>query len=323
MIPGIVAQASTGQSPARMPHRYWRVFIVANDGEINWSSVNRLEMYSSALDGPARVDRCVGGTPIFSTQGGAFGTEPATGAFDDTNAVIWVTSAPSSNRNNCWIGYDFGSPIQIDRFAIQARDTQVTMSPKTFRLEYSDDNITWTTLFQPADQTGWAVNEQRFFTAPSYSQTYSGSPHGAHRYWRVHMARSNNGGSTFAAAEVEMRATPGGADQCSGGTATAHSNFSGSFDAPKAFDNNAATLWSASGGTSNGWLQYDFGLGVQVEVAEVMIQARNDSSFTQTPRWGQIEFSDDGTTWSTAWSYAMASTYSAGLAQTSTDPNYV
>lgn len=318
---GMVIQPSRFTSaPVGGAHRYWRVFIIANDGEPNWTSVNRLEMYSSALDGPARVDRCVGGTPLFSTQGGFSGGEPATGAFDDTNAVIWVTAAPSSNRNNCWIGYDFGSPIEIDRFAIQARDTSITMSPKTFRLEYSDDNVSWTTLFQPADQTGWAVNEQRFFTAPSYSQTYSGSPHGAHRYWRIHMARSNNGGSTFSAAEVEMRATPGGADQCSGGTASAHSVFSG-FPASLAFDNNAATLWSANGSTSNGWLKYDF--GTPVTVAEVMIQARNDSSFTQTPRWGQIEFSDDDTRWSTAWSYAMASTYSAGLSQVTTDPAYV
>lgn len=318
---GMVIQPSRFTSaPVGGAHRYWRVFIVANDGEPNWTSVNRLEMYSSALDGPARVDRCVGGTPLFSTQGGFSGGEPATGAFDDTNAVIWVTAAPSSNRNNCWIGYDFGSPIEIDRFAIQARDTSVTMSPKTFRLEYSDDNVSWTTLFQPADQTGWAVNEQRFFTAPSYSQTYSGSPHGAHRYWRIHMARSNNGSSTFSAAEVEMRATPGGADQCTGGTPSAHSVFSG-FPASLAFDNNAATLWSANGSTSNGWLKYDF--GTPVTVAEVMIQARNDSSFTQTPRWGQIEFSDDDTRWSTAWSYAMASTYSAGLSQVTTDPAYV
>lgn len=318
---GMVIQPSRfASAPVGGAHRYWRVFVVANDGQIDWTSVNRLEMYSSALDGPARVDRCVGGTPIFSTQGGFSGGEPATGAFDDTNAAIWVTAAPSSNRNNCWIGYDFGSPIEIDRFAIQARDTSVTMSPKTFRLEYSDDNVTWTTLFQPADQTGWAINEQRLFTAPSYSQTYSGSPHGAHRYWRVHMARSNSGSSTFSAAEVEMRATPGGADQCNGGTASAHSVFSG-FPASLAFDNNAATLWSANGDTSDGWLKYDF--GTPVTVSEVMIQARNDSSFTQTPRWGQIEFSDDNVRWSTAWSYAMASTYSAGLSQVTTDPAYV
>lgn len=318
---GMVIQPSRfASAPVGGAHRYWRVFVVANGGEINWTSVNRLEMYSSALDGPARVDRCVGGTPIFSTQGGFSGGEPATGAFDDTNAAIWVTAAPSSNRNNCWIGYDFGSPIEIDRFAIQARGTSVTMSPKTFRLEYSDDNVTWTTLFQPADQTGWAINEQRLFTAPSYSQTYSGSPHGAHRYWRVHMARSNSGSSTFSAAEVEMRATPGGADQCNGGTASAHSVFSG-FPASLAFDNNAATLWSANGGTSDGWLKYDF--GTPVTVSEVMIQARNDSNFTQTPRWGQIEFSDDNVRWSTAWSYAMASSYSAGLSQVTTDPAYV
>lgn len=320
MMAGIVAQQAMIPL-GEVPHRYWRVFIVDNNGQGDFTTVARIEMYSSAMDGPARTDRCVGGTAIYSSQGGAIGTEPASNAFNDNNGEIWGTSPSGAARLNCWIGYDFGSPIAIDRFALQSRSSFTTQTPKNFRLEYSDDNATWTTLFTPAAQSSWANNEQRLFTAPAYSQSYIGSPHGSHRYWRVHCGRSNSGGDTYAAAEVEMRATPGGSDQCSGGTATAHSNFSGTFDAPKAFDNNAATLWSASGGASDGWLKYDFGSAVVV--AEVMIQARNDASFTQTPRWGCIEFSDDNAIWNTAWEYAMPLTYSAGLAQVTTDPAYV
>jgi hypothetical protein len=310
--------------PDTGPHRYWRMFITDNNGSADWTSVNRLEMYSSALDGPARIDRCSGGTPIYSSQGGSPGTELASCAFDDVNGLIWTTSPQITGRLNSYIGYDFGSPIAIDRFGVQARGlnaTSVLQTPKSFRFEYSDDNVSWTTLFTPSDQTGWLANEQRLFTAPSYSQSYSGSPHGAHRYWRIHCALSNIQNDIFSAAEVEMRATPGGADQCSGGTASAHSVFSSTFNADKAFDNNNSTLWSANGSSDDGWLKYDF--GTAVTVAQVMIRARNDSSFTQTPRWGQIEFSDDNVKWSTAWGYAMASTYSAGLAQTTTDPAYV
>lgn len=309
-----------GAAPGGAGHRYWRVFVVTPDGDASWTSINRLEMYSSALDGAARVDRCVGGTPISSTQGGFGGGEVRANAFDDTNASIWTTAAPAANRLNCWLGYDFGSPIAIDRFALQARDASLSQTPRDFRLEYSDDAVTWTTLFTPTSQTGWGANEQRLFTDASYAPAYSGSPHGAHTYWRIHCARSSDGNFTFSAAEIEMRATPGGADQCTGGTPTAHSNFSSSFDAPKAFDNNAATLWSANGSTSNGWLKYQF--ASPVTVAEVMIQARNDGSAGQTPRYGQIEFSDDNVVWNTAWSFALAA-FTAGSVQTTTDPAYV
>lgn len=321
---GMVIQPSRfASAPVGSAHRYWRVFIATNNGEANYTSVNRVEMYSSALDGGGRIDRCVGGTPIFSTQGGFSGGEPASGAFDDSNATVWVTAGPAANRLNCWIGYDFGSPIEIDRFALQARGTSLTQTPKGMSLQWSDDNVTWTTLFTTADQTGWAVNEQRLFVAPSYAPTYTGSPHGAHRYWRIHCARANSGGGTFALAEVEFRATPGGSDLTGSGTPSAHSEFSPpTYDAAKAFDNNNATLWSANGGTSNGWLKYDFGSGGAVSVAEVMIRARNDSSFSQTPRYGQIEFSDDNANWSTAWSFALAA-FTTGSSQATTDPAYV
>lgn len=323
MIPGIVAQASTGQSPASMPHRYWRVFIVSNNGQAN-TSIGEIEMYSSALDGAARKNRAVGGTAsAISNNPG----ETAAMAFDNSNAGIWAATGTS----NLWIKYDFGSgnDIVIDRFTLKCRSGGFqTQAPNTFRLEFSDDDTNWSIAFQPSAQASWATNEQRLFVSPSYvAPSYSGSPHGTHRYWRLHFSRDNNGGeNAYSAAEVEMRATPAGADQCSGGTASAHSVFGsnpGANDAAKAFDNNTATLWSASGSSTNGWLQYDFGSGNAVAVAEIMLQARNDASFTQTGRWGCVEFSDDGSEWSTAWEYAMASTYSAGLAQTSTDPAYV
>lgn len=321
MIPGIVAQVGAGESAPVAGHRYWRVFVVDSD-DASWTSLSRLEMYSSQLYGAGRTDCCVGGTPIYSSQGGFNNAEVASNAFDDLNNTVWTTRPSGSARLNSYIGYDFGAPIAIDRFALQTRGESTTQMPRNFRLEYSDDGSIWTTLYTPAAQTGWTANEMRLFTTPDYAPpAYTGSPQGAHRYWRIHCARSSDGGSTYSAGEVEMRATPGGADQCNGGTATAHSNFSGSFNAPKAFDNNPATLWSANGAAGDGWLKYDF--GSPVEVAEVMIQARNDASFGQTPRWGQIEFSDDNAHWSVAWEYEMPSTYSAGLVQVTTDPAYV
>lgn len=320
MIPGITAQAVPGATVPESGHRYWRIFILDNNGEVSNISVGEIEMYSSQIDGAARKNRAIGGTA--SAISNNPGEVPAN-AFSNNNSLIWAVTGVT----NKWIMYDFGAgnEIVIDRFALKARSGGfTTQMAKNFRLEWSDDNSVWTTAFQPAEQTGWARNEQRLFVSPSYvAPAYSGSPHGAHRYWRLQFSRDNNGAEgAISCAEVEMRATTGGADQCAGGTASAHSVFSGS-PASNAFDNNAATIWSANGSSNNAWLKYDFGVGNAVSVAQIMLQARNDSFFTQTGRWGCVQFSDDNSEWSTAWEYAMPLTYSAGLAQVSADPAYI
>lgn len=64
--------------------------------------------------------------------------------------------------------------------------------------------------------------------------------------------------------EVEMRATSGGADQCSGGSASASTTFAGSA-ASNAFDNNTGTSWSASAAAYTDWIQYTFASAVGVE----------------------------------------------------------
>lgn len=113
----------------------------------------------------------------------------------------------------------------------------------------------------------------------------------AHVYWRINVT-ANNGSSFLAIAETEMRATAGGADQCAGGTASASSEFSGSFVAGNAVDNNASTVWSPT--STTGWWRYQFASAV--EVLEYTIQG-HPSSPTRDPRDWTLEFSDDGTNW--------------------------
>lgn len=306
---------------AATAHRYWRTFFLDNNGAANYIAVSRLQMYSSVSNGGARINMCTGGTILYDSQGGS-GGDNAVNAFDDDNGTIWANG--SGGNTNHYLGYDFTTPVVIDRFMLQTRSNNNDQMAKNIKLECSDDNATWTTVYTSTAQTAWGPNEERLFTLPSYAATYSGSPHGTHTYWRLHFAKDNAGtGFTYSAAEVEMRATAGGANQCTGGTATAHSTFGsipGSFDPSKAFDANAATFWSANGASADGWLKYVF--AAPVAVGQIRIQARNDGSYGQTPRYGMVEFSDDNVHWSVAWEYTMAATYSAGSAQNHTDPEY-
>lgn len=116
----------------------------------------------------------------------------------------------------------------------------------------------------------------------------------AHLYWRLNISANAGDANYLQAAEVEMRATAGGADQCTGGTATASSEYSVDFAAAKAFDNDAATRWSTVAGVTSGWIAYQF--TAAVEVLEYTIQASSVAG-ARSPKDWNLEWSDDGTNW--------------------------
>jgi hypothetical protein len=138
----------------------------------------------------------------------------------------------------------------------------------------------------------------------------------SYRYWRV-QALGVQSGTNFALAEIEMRATIGGADQCVGGTAIASTTFAGSA-ASNAFDNSISTWWATlSGSHINGWIGYDF--GTPVEVLELSLTARNDSGFSQSPTTFVVEGSSDNITWDGIKLYTAA-TWTTGSNQTFSVP---
>ena len=93
-------------------------------------------------------------------------------------------------------------------------------------------------------------------------------------------------------------------DKATGGAASASSQYSGSYPASKAFDDNTATSsrWMNAYPGSNEWLKYDFGAGVSWEIEKVrcysytayvptriVVQGSNDDS------WPGTELHDTGT----------------------------
>jgi SPRY domain len=113
-------------------------------------------------------------------------------------------------------------------------------------------------------------------------------------YWRVRFPWANDNAG-FRISELEMRAVEGGADQCSGGVASA---FAGSGVA-NLFDRNTGTVWNGTNpGVSiyNAWVQYQFAAPVQV----VEVAMTCDLSSQYTPRVVALDYSSDGVNW-TMW----------------------
>lgn len=113
----------------------------------------------------------------------------------------------------------------------------------------------------------------------------------AYTYWRLLF--KSWAGASRQIYEVEMRATIGGADQCTGGTATSSSGT-----AANAFDNNGTSNCSFNAG--EGWLQYAF--ASPVSVAEVTLYHGSSLAYHPAEMW--LQASNDGVTFKTLGAYA-------------------
>ena len=116
------------------------------------------------------------------------------------------------------------------------------------------------------------------------------------RYWRIHITSGN--GPRPQLSDIQMRATPGGADQTSEAYASASSVWNGN-SAANAFDGSTSTRWYAEAGYPC-WIQQDF--GVETTVQEVHLRSLLTSV---APAGFDIQKSDDGATWETTDSYSV------------------
>lgn len=124
----------------------------------------------------------------------------------------------------------------------------------------------------------------------------------AHRFWRVLILTGGNG-SFYAIAELEMATAANGANVCTGGTPVKSGERVG-FEATKAFDgikgvSGSTNCWSVAQ-AANQYLGYDFGVGVTKDIREIRMWSRGDSFYTQMLQDFRVQYSDDGSTWTTA-----------------------
>ena len=137
-------------------------------------------------------------------------------------------------------------------------------------------------------------------------------------YWRVNVT-AVHGGSYISIQEIEMRATIGGADQCTGGTASSSSDLSVDHDAENAFDNGAASESWISNAAAPGWIQYHFASAVVVSELSIKAESGYLIGLNCSPKDFSLQYSDDGAAWADsfvvvatpAWSSSETRTFSA------------
>ncbi|MEQ8307995.1 MAG: discoidin domain-containing protein [Hoeflea sp.] len=134
-----------GAVTGSISHRYWRIFM--EDGNSG--------VYLNLMDVEFRRDVGVaelntGGTPL---HGGLTGGSDAAEAFDGTGTIVGFS--PTTNN---YIGYDFGESRVVREVAIKC-GTAESQAPKTFYIEWSDDNSTWTQASDTIVKDDWADSE--------------------------------------------------------------------------------------------------------------------------------------------------------------------
>lgn len=132
-----------------------------------------------------------------------------------------------------------------------------------------------------------------------------------HAYWRVYITACGLSGRWPTCAELEMRATPGGTNLATGGTAIGSSDNSG-HEKDKAFDGNTSTYWLA-GGAPNQWIGYHFGSAVSItELTYTSASTFGSSDVTESPTAFSLDYSDDGSSWTTLTSFTTTWSAPAG-----------
>jgi hypothetical protein len=123
----------------------------------------------------------------------------------------------------------------------------------------------------------------------------------AHRHWRLYCRANNSETQIINIRELEFRESIGGADNTSGGTASASSETAfGLGPASAAFNNTGSDNWQSHNSQSlPQWIKYDYGSGNAKDNVEMRITC---GSPTLHPVSWDLQYSDDNSNWTTLFS---------------------
>ena len=119
-----------------------------------------------------------------------------------------------------------------------------------------------------------------------------------HRFYRLSIYTTGTAGVYCWIPELQLREVASGPSVATGGTASSPTGSYSGYPASNAFDGSTSTSWGSLGTTPNFLLEYDFGSGVKHKIVEYAIYAT--SSAGSYPASWDFQYSDDGTTWTTA-----------------------
>lgn len=134
-------------------HRYWKIT------PLTWNGGSRPGSYMFNLmsaDGEHLRPKVATSDTVWS------GNNTPYYALDGRKDTRWI-----SGNGPHGFYLDYGGPVIPKKLLMGAQSALVNESIRTFKVEYSDDNATWTALYtHVTPETGWTANEFREFVLP-------------------------------------------------------------------------------------------------------------------------------------------------------------
>lgn len=131
--------------------RYWR--ILSWDVGTSTVDFHGLQLFNLRTTAAGANQATVGAN--FSTSSAGTGTA-------SLMAAGGLLRSADIDDGAWWVKYDFGAPTTIREFYVRG-DSTLANSPKNFAFQWSNDNITWTTLVEYSGIT-WTASEFKTFT---------------------------------------------------------------------------------------------------------------------------------------------------------------
>ncbi len=196
-------------------------------------------------------------------------------AFDANYSTNWQSQ--EGTFSNQWLTVNFGDSTRFNAVVLAEYGDRTS----GFRIEYSTNGTTWSTAYT-GTKIGWNRVISFSPVTANYARLYltSGTPHQPIVYeFQVYNTEDTSSQDPNLALSR---------------TYSSSSNYNSSQVASNAFDANYTTNWQPQDGTfANQWLSVDFGSNISFDKVILREYANRTTGF-------RIEYSSNGSTWSTA-----------------------
>jgi hypothetical protein len=138
-----------------------RFLVLSSDGEIKTISNN---IYDNATDIVPIMTNYTNGAIQISASSEYSSSYLAWQAFNDTTSTAtdaWLTA--SGKTVDEWIKIDFGEKVIVTSYSITSRNNATTNTPYGWKLQGSNDNITWDDLDVVTGETSWSALQKRTY----------------------------------------------------------------------------------------------------------------------------------------------------------------
>lgn len=164
ILKGAVAQVqSRNQSKPTVARRYWRVEILSTFKTGNGADPSLSEiMFKYGTDAP---NLAVGGSAAASSRySSAYSADKA---FDGDNNTFWAAAAGQDAYG--WVSYIMADAVEVNHVSLRSRPDYwaADQSPKSFKVQSSDDGLTWKDEWDVTDEPPWAIGETRVYNRPA------------------------------------------------------------------------------------------------------------------------------------------------------------